>query len=144
MTPRQRLMAAVQGRAVDRVPVSAWMHFGAEFWPPAEVARLHADFARAYNWDLVKVMADYRLPMPKGLLGSGANHSELVRFLAHIGRDLETAACFAGQRELLQALRHQLGPEAVLIDTGYDPGTMCCAIWGETLRGLCCNTPHKH
>ena len=129
MTPRQRLMAAVQGRAVDHVPVSAWMHFGAEFWPPAEVARLHADFSRAYDWDFVKVMADYRLPMPRGLLGSGANHSELVRFLGHIGRDLENAACFAGQQELLQALRRQLGPEAVLIDTGYDP-------WNNVLRNL--------
>ncbi|MBY0411646.1 MAG: hypothetical protein K2Q97_16355 [Burkholderiaceae bacterium] len=129
MTPRQRFMAAVQGQQVDRVPVSAWMHFGAQFWPPAEVARLHADFARAHQWDFVKVMADYRLPMPPGPVVNGSNSADVVELLEHIGHHLDHAACFAAQRELLEALRQQLGPQAVLLDTGYDP-------WNNVLRNL--------
>ena len=54
MTKRERVMAAVRGEAVDRVPVSLWLHnFATENSAEtltAETLRL----ARRFDWDFLK------------------------------------------------------------------------------------------
>lgn len=45
----------------DGDPIAtAWVHFGSEHLPPAEVAHLHLSFLARYKWGLLKVMHDFR------------------------------------------------------------------------------------
>ncbi len=67
MTKRERVMAAVEGRPVDRVPFSLWYHFRLD--PPAGdgMARAELDFYRKYSPDLLKIMHDIPFEMPHDL-----------------------------------------------------------------------------
>ena len=67
MNRRERFLAAVEGRPVDRPPVTAWVHFLSDHLSGAETADLHLRFLRAYDWDVAKLMNDYRYPVPAGL-----------------------------------------------------------------------------
>src|SRR5690606_4990757 len=78
MTKFERFHAAIQGHEVDRLPVSVWLHFASEHHPGEEVARLHLAFYREYDWDYVKVMNDYRYPLP-GIAEVGTE-ADLLRF----------------------------------------------------------------
>jgi uroporphyrinogen decarboxylase len=55
MTPRERVQAALQGRPVDRPPVSMWRHFFAEEGEPLRMAEAMLAFQHAYRWDFIKV-----------------------------------------------------------------------------------------
>lgn len=55
LTPRQRVMAAVRGDAVDRPPFAVWRHFfPEENEGAARLARTTIDFTRRHELDLVK------------------------------------------------------------------------------------------
>lgn len=116
MNKRERFLAAVHGHPVDRPPVTAWVHFLSDHLDGARVAQLHVDFARAYDWDVVKVMNDYRYPVPPGVRTLDAPESLLG--YRPLGLD---EPCFAEQLRCLDRLRAELGPEAPLLETGFDP-----------------------
>jgi uroporphyrinogen decarboxylase len=116
MNKRERFLAAVQGRPVDRPPVTAWVHFLSDHLDGERVARLHADFVRAYDWDVVKVMNDYRYPVPPGVRTLDAPES-LLNYRP-LGLD---EPCFAEQLRCLERLRAELGPDVPLLETGFDP-----------------------
>ena len=67
MNKRQRFEAAVSGGEVDYPPCVVWVHFVTDALPGEEAARRHATFLRTYDWDISKVMHDYRYPLPEGL-----------------------------------------------------------------------------
>jgi uroporphyrinogen decarboxylase len=117
MDKKSRFLAAVEGRAVDRPPVTAWVHFLSDHLPGAEAAGLHLKFQQEYDWDLVKVMNDYRYPVPPGA-ESLAEQETLQRYRAPLSMD---EACFAEQLACLETLRMELGPTVPLIDTLFDP-----------------------
>ena len=119
MTRRQRLLAALRGEPVDRVPVVAWMHFGSEHLSPAETAQLHARFQRAYDWDWVKVMADYHFEVPADVLAFDS--ADKIDRLRPPGSD---APCFRAQQACLVHLQQALGRQVPLFDSGYDPYQM--------------------
>jgi uroporphyrinogen decarboxylase len=66
LTARQRVDRALEGRDVDRTPVSLWHHFGLEKLPGERHAQATLDFHRQFRTDLVKVMSDYPYPKPAG------------------------------------------------------------------------------
>lgn len=66
MSPRERVDAALAGRAPDRPPFSLWYHFGLEKQGPAAHAKATLDFQRRFRTDLVKVMSDFPFPKPAG------------------------------------------------------------------------------
>jgi uroporphyrinogen decarboxylase len=115
MTKRERFLAAVSGAPLDRPPVTAWVHFLSDHLPGAETARLHQRFLEAYDWDFVKVMNDYRYPVPPGV--ETLEDPASLRAFKPLGLD---APCFAEQLECLRALRAALGPDIALVDTGFD------------------------
>ncbi len=53
---RERIMAALAGQEVDRVPVSFWMHFPAHDPRPEALARAQLAFHGKYDLDLLKMM----------------------------------------------------------------------------------------
>ena len=67
MNKRERFYAAVRGEKIDRPPVTAWVHFLSDHLSGEQTAALHRCFAEAYDWDVVKVMNDYRYPIPAGV-----------------------------------------------------------------------------
>lgn len=55
MDKRERVQAALQGEAVDRVPLSLWRHFFCEDRSAEGLAETTLGFAQAYDLDLVKL-----------------------------------------------------------------------------------------
>ncbi|MGV8840109.1 MAG: uroporphyrinogen decarboxylase family protein [Bauldia sp.] len=111
----ERLATAIAGGAPDRVPVSVWFHFGSEHLSPEAVARLHADYYRAYRWDFLKVMFDYRLDLP-GRVDDGPEID--LDALLH---ETDWAAPFARQRDVLAILCTELGREVPIVETVFSP-----------------------
>lgn len=66
MQPRERVDAALAGKAVDRVPFTLWYHFGLEKQGPAAHAKATLSFHERFGTDLVKVMSDFPFPKPAG------------------------------------------------------------------------------
>ena len=116
MTPRERFFAAVEGRPVDHVPVTTWVHFLSDHLPGEETASLHERFLKSYAWDLAKVMGDYRYPVPAAL--RSLDDAALLDQFEVVGLD---APCFAEQLKCLKALRAAMGPDFPLVETGFDP-----------------------
>jgi uroporphyrinogen decarboxylase len=56
MTKHERVMAALAGGLVDRVPISFWRHFPDIDLDPAALAEALLDFHRRYDLDFIKVM----------------------------------------------------------------------------------------
>lgn len=116
LTKLQRFSAAVRGEPVDRPPVGAWVHFASEHLPASEVARLHVAFHRAYDFDFVKVMNDYRFPLPEGVRAVAAR-DDLLR----IRPASLDAPHLAEQLACLREIRGAVGPDVPLIETLFDP-----------------------
>src|SRR4051812_24235724 len=116
MNKRERFFAAVQGGAVDRPPVTAWVHFLSDHLPGEETAQLHERFLRTYDWDLAKVMNDYRYPVPAGV----QTFEDPASLRAFKVLSLAEPA-FTEQLKCLKALRASLGPDIALADTLFDP-----------------------
>jgi uroporphyrinogen decarboxylase len=116
MTRREIFLAAVRGEPLERPPVTAWVHFLSDHLPGAETARLHQRFLEAYDWDVLKVMNDYRYPVPEGV--QTYEDPESIRGFRPLS--LKEPA-FAEQLTCLSELRSRAGPDVALIDTMFDP-----------------------
>jgi uroporphyrinogen decarboxylase len=116
MNKRERFFAAVRGEKIDRPPVTAWVHFLSDHLTGEQTAALHRCFLEAYDWDVAKVMNDYRYPIPAGVQTLEDRAS--LRAFKPLGLD---EPCFSEQLKCLAALRAALGPDIALIETGFDP-----------------------
>lgn len=58
MTKKERVKAALQGRPVDRPPVSFWRHFSGADAHGERCAQKHVEFYRQTDMDFIKVMHD--------------------------------------------------------------------------------------
>jgi uroporphyrinogen decarboxylase len=55
MNRRERVRAALQGKPVDRPPISFWRHFFDKETSAAGLAEAMLDFQCTYDWDFMKV-----------------------------------------------------------------------------------------
>ncbi|MGH2397353.1 MAG: uroporphyrinogen decarboxylase family protein [bacterium] len=55
MTGRDRVLSAIAGRSIDRVPVAFWRHFPAEDQRAESLAAAHIAFQKKFDWDFLKV-----------------------------------------------------------------------------------------
>ena len=55
MSKTERVTAALNGRAADRPPVSAWWHDYKREWSAADLAEATLEYYRKYGWDYIKV-----------------------------------------------------------------------------------------
>lgn len=112
----QRFFAAVHGRPVDRVPVVAWMHLATEMVTVDEAASRHELLYQLGNWDLLKLMADFRWEV------SGEAWSfETPQQVASLNRPSLMKASFHKQEALAALVQSRLGREVPVMDSGYDP-----------------------
>jgi uroporphyrinogen decarboxylase len=105
MSHRERVDAALAGRAPDRPPVSLWHHFGLEKQGPEAHARRTLQFHRDASTDLVKVMSDFPFPKPPGQWFE-------VKVLS---------SPFAPQLQALEIIRKELGRSAHFVETIFNP-----------------------
>lgn len=116
MNRRERFAAAVAGREPDRPPVTAWVHFLSDHLSGEDTADLHLKFIRAYDWDIAKLMNDYRYPVPAGL--ERLDSAEAMRRWRRLTPD---TPAFARQLVALRRLRAALRPDWPILDTLFDP-----------------------
>ena len=116
MNKRERFEAAVNGGVVDHPPCVVWVHFVTDALPPVEGARRHATWVKTYDWDIAKVMHDFRYPLPQGL-ETIDTAADLLRF----EKLPPTTLNFTNQLDLIRALRKEVGPDVPIVDTFFDP-----------------------
>lgn len=113
---RERVMAAVEGRESDRVPVSFWYHFHLEHPSGAPLAEAELAFARKYDPDFLKVMHDLKLDLPAGmtLIENPKDWAKIKPLPPREGN-------FAQQLEALRLIRRELVVDMPIIDTIFNP-----------------------
>lgn len=116
MNRRERFLAAIEGREVDRPPVTAWVHFHSEHLSGRDTAELHLKFLHEYQWDIAKVMNDYRYGAPAGL--ERIDSAEAMRQFRRLSLD---APGFARQLTTIRHMRRELGPDWPILDTLFAP-----------------------
>ncbi len=53
---KEQVRAALAGKEIDRVPVSAWMHLSAFDQTPIFLAEAEVDLTEKYDFDYIKMM----------------------------------------------------------------------------------------
>lgn len=128
----ERVEQVLQGKEVDRPPLSLWYHFGVQHGGGERLASLAIDCFRHYRFDFLKVMNDYFYPMPEGIeaVRTASDLHRIVRF------DVETSP-WKEQLRAVQAIASDLAGEAFFLDTVFDPWqTLRRALAGEHLVRL--------
>ena len=131
MNKRERFMAAVNGGDVDHPPCTVWVHFVTDGLTWEEVARRHALYLRTYDWDICKVMHDFKYPLPAGM-ETLSSPQDMLRFEKSPGA-LEN---YADKLELIRGLRREFGPDVPIIDTFFDPFQQVMRIAGFSCAKL--------
>lgn len=116
MNKRERFMAAVQGESVDRPPCTAWIHFGTDHLGGTEHASRHARFVRDNDWDICKIVNDFRYPAPDGI--ETLNTPADMRAYKHLPMTSEN---FAEELKCIRLLRAEFGPQMPIMLTSFDP-----------------------
>lgn len=116
MNKRERLLAAVAGAPLDHPPTTAWVHFQSDHLGGRQVADLHLEFLRAYDWDVLKVMNDYRYPVPSGIttLADAAS----LRAYRRLGLGIPAVTA---QLECVARIQDQVGASTPLLETVFEP-----------------------
>lgn len=114
MTKRERIMAAINGQPVDRVPYSLWYHFRLD--PPAGegMALAELDFYRKHDPDLFKVMHDIPYEMPADL-PTIAQSEEWRRLPVLDGK----SGNFGQQLATVQQIIVEKGDDGPVVDTVF-------------------------
>ena len=128
MTKTERVMAAVAGDEVDRIPVCFWHHF-----KPAGSGRRMAEatldfFEATFDLDIIKIMPDLPYPFPRRSIRD-------VNDWAMIEPVNSERSRFFNQRAVsIQALRDAVGYETPIIMTVFSP--LCEAMYFAESREL--------
>jgi len=133
MSPRERVLAALRGEAVDRPPVAFWGHrFDRESNAPDLAAAALEDW-RAHGWDLVKLnpRSSYHAEVwgtAVHFTGSPLDKPQRVAYPVHDAADWHAVAArgpgepaLAEQLEALRRVRRELPPEVPLLATVFSP-----------------------
>ena len=121
MTRTERVMAAVRGEPVDRLPICFWHHF-----QPTGSGRRLAEaslrfFDETFDLDILKIMPDIPYPFPRRALKT-ADDWRLVEPID------PTQSRFVQQRaEAVHVLRDELGFDTPIIVTLFSP--LCEALY---------------
>lgn len=144
MNKTARVLAAIRGEDVDRVPVSAWWHDFPREWSAASLAEATLEPYRKYDWDFVKVnprlcyyaedwgaryLADEEGNKQPILIEPGVSAPE------HLGRlqplDV-TKGAYGEQLESLRIIARELSGEAPFIQTVFSPLAVMSRLTGST------------
>ncbi|MGH2457796.1 MAG: uroporphyrinogen decarboxylase family protein [Chloroflexota bacterium] len=140
MTKRERVLAAVAGQEVDRVPVSFWVHNFARENSAEDLADETGRFARAYDLDYIKVQSR------ASYFAEGWGNRYARSTVPTVGPTLTAQACatvaevgrlkplsledpvLVEQQQALHLVRAGLGPDVPIIWTVFCPLTIAAAL----------------
>lgn len=136
MSKTERVMAAVHGDEVDRIPVCFWHHF-----KPEGSGRLMAEatynfFDAEFDLDILKIMPDLPYPFPR----KSIHVAEDWRLIEPINS--ERSRFFNQRVSAIQALRGVVGDETPIIMTVFNP--LCEAMNFASDRDAFLNYMHDH
>jgi uroporphyrinogen decarboxylase len=132
MDKKERVENVLNGKEVDRPPLSLWYHFGIQHSNGAQFAKTCLDYFDYYDLDLLKVMNDYYYPHPEGIerIESKADLKRIARF------DVKQSD-WREQFKAIEIIGKALEGKAYFIDTVFDPWqTIKRSMAGETLKQL--------
>ncbi|MGC8971934.1 MAG: uroporphyrinogen decarboxylase family protein [bacterium] len=113
MTKRERVLSAVRGDSVDRIPFSFWYHFRWLEFPSGEpLAEEELRFYNMYDPDFLKVMHDIPYELPEGI--STIKEPEDWYKLDILSADTKN---FSAQRKALDIIIKNLPDDGFVIDT---------------------------
>ena len=157
MTSRDRVLAALDGRPLDRPPISCWGHFYHRESSAKDLVDATLEFQREYAWDWIKlnprkhyhvepwgVRYTYSgIPNRKPVLESWPVHT--ADDWSRITEQPSDRGALAEQLEAVRSMRRALPADVPLIETVFTP----LAVLGEmvdvpqTLRDHLTNAPDK-
>lgn len=140
---RKRLEAAIDGEAVDRLPVALWRHWPGDDQDAAALAAAHLKWQADYDWDLVKIgpASSYSV-VDWGVHDRWEGHIEGTRTTTHLPvkspADWEalrptdpTQGMLAEQIKALQLVGEGLRGTAPFIATIFSPLSMAKHLAGN-------------
>jgi len=144
MSKTERVLAAVRGQEVDRVPVSAWWHDFPREWSAESLAEATLEAYRRYDWDFVKVnpracyyaedwgaryvQSAEPYQQPK-LIEPGVSSPEDLRRIAPL--DISRGA-YGEQLAALSIIARELEAEAPFLQTVFSPLASMSRLTGST------------
>src|SRR6266540_6927181 len=142
MSKTERVLAALKGAEVDRVPVSAWWHDFEREWSAEGLAEMTLEQCRKYDWGFIKVNprasyfgeafgANYaqREGRQPDLVEPGVSSAEHLR---RIERQDGASGVWAEQLEALRLIAAGLNGQAPFIQTIFSPLATMSRITGST------------
>ncbi|MEO8458306.1 MAG: uroporphyrinogen decarboxylase family protein [Chloroflexota bacterium] len=141
MTKTARVDAALNGHAVDHVPVSAWWHDYEREWSAEQLAEATLDYYHTYDWDYIKVNprfsyyaedwgATYRRyddRMPEIDKPAVSSPEDLHK----IGPLDVTQGAYGQQVQALRLIAQALADEAPFIQTVFSPLAVMTRLTGS-------------
>ncbi len=115
MTKYERVMAAVNGDEIDRIPVCFWHHFRPEGSGRKMAEATYSFFAESFDLDILKIMPDIAYPFPRRSI-SDPNDWRLLEPL-----DEARSRYFTQRAASIQALREMVGFDVPIIMTVFNP-----------------------
>ena len=142
MTERERVLAAIQGKPVDRVPIALWRHFPQQDQRAETLAQAHVAFQKRWQWDFLKVTpaasyygddwglrAGYK-PNPEGVRHITERPVKKPADWAHLKNLDITSGVYGRELHALRLIREGL-PDALMLSTVFSPLTVARALAGE-------------
>ena len=133
MTKRERVMAALRGAPVDRVPVSLWLHNFATENSAAALAAETLRLARRFDWDFLKPQSRAQCFAEMWGLRYAPSRERATPYtvtrapvataadLARLEPADPRTGALAEQLEALRAIRNAVGSETPIIWTVFSP-----------------------
>lgn len=142
MTDRERVLAAIQGKPVDRVPIALWRHFPQQDQKAETLAQAHVAFQKRWQWDILKVTpaasyygddwglrAGYK-PNPEGVRHVTERPIKKPADWAHLKNLDVTSGVYGRELHALRRIREGL-PDALMLSTVFSPLTVARTLAGE-------------
>ena len=143
LTKRERVLAALRGEEVDRVPVSAWGHDYLREWTADGLAEATREAYRRYDWDFIKVnprasyyaedwgcryQASGHADAPPRTLAVAVKEAADLRRLRPLDPSL---GAYGEQLAALRLIRDGLSGEAPFIQTVFSPLAVASRLAGS-------------
>ena len=142
MTGRERVLAAIRGRPVDRVPIALWRHFPQHDQKAETLAEAHAAFQKRWQWDLLKVTpaayyygddwglrAGYK-PNPAGVRHVTERPIKKPGDWAHLRQLDVTGGVYGRELHAVRFVRDAL-PDTLLLSTIFSPLSVARTLAGD-------------
>jgi len=109
LNKKERVLASIQGKEVDRVPVGFWLHFPQEQHHGQASVEAHIDFFKKTDVDIVKIMNENLVPCTQPI--------KKATDWKHIRPLQLTDAFVVDQLDIIKKITDAIGSEAVVFTT---------------------------